>query len=333
MEGAPLDKVREQAHKFAAKMRELATDGYIVYDIQEEKGRTTDPRPFPFRRMGDPCEFAALLKSASGKDSIVYKCVAEHVGEESFQDWSARTAKVNGVTLLNLVGGASSAVTYTGPTMSDAAAVVHKNGVVFGGVTIAERHLKKKNEHLLLGAKAEMGSKWFITQAVYNADPMIEVINEYGTLCKSEKKIPKKIILTFAPCGREKTMKFLHWLGVSVPVATEKAILEAENPVATSVNMLCDMLTRILKETAGSNVTFGINIEHVSIFKEEVASTFDLFRRMQNIVMDNRGIAYAVRYSPLLSLNNSKKKEKKQQTGLAFIYIAFVVGIFFGRKN
>eukprot|EP00959_Pyramimonas_sp_CCMP1952_P249530 5216215-Pyramimonas_sp.AAC.1 len=58
MEGTPTDKIRAQCQKFSSKMRELATDGYIVYDIQEEKGRTPDPRPFPFRRMSDPVEYA-----------------------------------------------------------------------------------------------------------------------------------------------------------------------------------------------------------------------------------------------------------------------------------
>jgi len=61
MEGTPLPKVREQAVKFAAKMRELAADGYIVYDIQEEAGRTEEPRPFPFRRMSDPVEYAGTI--------------------------------------------------------------------------------------------------------------------------------------------------------------------------------------------------------------------------------------------------------------------------------
>jgi hypothetical protein len=64
MEGTPTEKIRAQAVKFAAKMRELATDGYIVYDIQEEKGRTPDPRPFPFRPMSDPVEYAGTAPNS-----------------------------------------------------------------------------------------------------------------------------------------------------------------------------------------------------------------------------------------------------------------------------
>ena len=35
--------------KFATRSATLATDGFIVYDIQDEGGRTTIERPFPFR--------------------------------------------------------------------------------------------------------------------------------------------------------------------------------------------------------------------------------------------------------------------------------------------
>jgi hypothetical protein len=95
-----------------------------------------------------------------------------------------------------------------------------------------------------------------------------QTIVEYGKLCRAEGKAAKKILLTFTPCGRPKTMKFLHWLGVSVPEATEKAILDAESPVATSVNLLCDMFKEILLQTAKSGVPLGVSIEHVSIFRE-----------------------------------------------------------------
>uniref|UniRef100_A0A7S0RVB9 Methylenetetrahydrofolate reductase (NAD(P)H) n=1 Tax=Pyramimonas obovata TaxID=1411642 RepID=A0A7S0RVB9_9CHLO len=340
MEGTPTEKIRAQCVKFAAKMRELATDGYIVYDIQEEKGRTPDPRPFPFRRMSDPVEYADMLKQESGKDSVVYKCVAEHTGE-SFGDWSNKTSKVHGVELLNLVGGATSTVTYSGPTMEQAAEVVHKHNMVFGGVTIAERHMKKKNEHTTLAAKVKMGAQWFITQAIYNPEPTIEVINEYGALCKKEGVEPKKLILTFAPCGRPKTMTFMHWLGVSVPEETEKAILEAPVPVEASVNLLCDMLTKIMKDTASAGVPLGISIEHVSIFKEEVKASFDLFNRTQAILLDNRGIPFAIKWTSLpqvtsvIAAQKESKAVAKKGDGVTWpaLFLAFAVGIMFGKGN
>lgn len=42
-------------------------------------------------------------------------------------------------------------------------------------MTIAERHLKRKNEHKLIAAKAAAGAQWFISQAIYNPEPTIDV--------------------------------------------------------------------------------------------------------------------------------------------------------------
>jgi hypothetical protein len=46
---------------------------------------------------------------------------------------------------------------------------------VFGGVTIAERHIKRKNEHKLIAQKVDTGAQWFISQAIYNPQPTIDV--------------------------------------------------------------------------------------------------------------------------------------------------------------
>ena len=81
LDGSSEDASRDAAEGFVAKTRGLACDGYIVYDIQEEAGRTAEPRPFPFRKLGDPGTFAKLLKHASGgTESVVYK--ARGGGEE-----------------------------------------------------------------------------------------------------------------------------------------------------------------------------------------------------------------------------------------------------------
>lgn len=296
MEGTDLPKCKEICEKFVARGRALATDGYIVYDIQEEKGRVPDPRPFPFRPMMEPSGYAGLLKAASGKDSVVYKCVVEH-SEGAFEDWVTTAKNVHGVETFNLVGGATSTVQYSGPTMSDAAKVLQKHNLSFGGVTIAERHTKKGNEHSTIASKVEMGAQWFISQAIYEPQAMINTINEYGELCKKNGKSPVRVLLTFAPCGRPKTMKFIHWLGVNVPADTEKAILEAANPVMTSVELLCDMCAKILLETKASGVPLGISVESVSIFREEIDATHELFRRTQALMLDDQGIPWSVRWS------------------------------------
>lgn len=287
----------DAAANFANKSRALAVDGYIVYDIQEEAGRSATPRPFPYRKLGDPGLYAASLKRASkGIESVVYKCVAETKSEEEFATWLEATTRAT--TAYNLVGGASSSQEYSGPTIARAAEMMHDidRGCAFGGVTIAERHAKKGNEHETLCAKMEAGAEWFISQAIYDADATIKLINDYGAECAKRGVKAKKIILTFAPCGRAKTMEFIKWLGVSVPEAVERAILDAADPVATSVSMLVAMCQRIIEETKQSRVPLGVSVESVSIFKNEIQAAHDLFRLTQAVMLDAYALDWRVKY-------------------------------------
>ena len=137
----------------------------------------------------------------------------------------------------------------------------------------------------------------FISQAIYDPEPMIKLLKEYGELCKKRKIAPKRVVLTFAPCGREKTMRFIKWLGVTVPEDVEKEILEAENKVGKSVDLLCGMCKRILEETKGCGVPLGVSVESVSIFKNEIDAAHELFRRTQSMLLDFLGEPWLVRYS------------------------------------
>jgi hypothetical protein len=53
-EGTSNESAQDSAEKFAARCWEYACDGFIVYDIQDEAGRTTMKRPFPFKVQNIP---------------------------------------------------------------------------------------------------------------------------------------------------------------------------------------------------------------------------------------------------------------------------------------
>lgn len=136
-EGTQPGKCLEIATKFAARSRALATDGFIVYDIQDEPGRSDMKRPFPFRRLMDSSRYASLLAKTSNKPCCVYKCVAD----AQFNEWIDTAASEHGHSAVNLVGRASSTGKYMGPTISEAMKLVNaKKGLDFGCVCIAERH-------------------------------------------------------------------------------------------------------------------------------------------------------------------------------------------------
>mmetsp|Transcript_21893 Transcript_21893/g.43150 ORF Transcript_21893/g.43150 Transcript_21893/m.43150 type:complete len:392 (+) Transcript_21893:16-1191(+) len=317
-EGTTSEQAIESARKFSDRGRFLATDGYIVYDIQDEAGRTSKPRPFPYKATIDPAEYGRQLFEHSGKQCVIYKAVGEP-SIAAFDEWLDTCQNTHGHNALNLVGAATSKVALSGPTMADAAdRVVTRPNCEFGCVTIAERHVSKGNEHLNIQRKVELGAEWFISQAVYDSDATISLLNDYGALCRSKGLVPKKVVLTFAPCGRRKTMEFIKWLGVSVPQDVEEAILVgAPNPpegvkpvlaevkaasavsVKACVGLLGESLDRILSFTASSGVPLGINVESVSGYAEECEASYALFEVLQRRLLNHYfKLHWQVRWEP-----------------------------------
>jgi hypothetical protein len=195
--------------------------------------------------------------------------------------------------------------------------VLSRGDLAFGCVTIAERHLTKGTEHLNILRKQKLGAQWFISQAVYDADATIRLITDYATECKKQGVAPTKIILTFAPCGRPKTIAFIRWLGIKMSEEVEQRILAkaTESKVAAvqeSCAICCEALQTILNAVVGCGVPLGINVESVSGFKEEIDGCFELFRQLQQILLDSTVGPWGVRWYrvPLGSLVRSGSEQE-----------------------
>jgi hypothetical protein len=89
------------------------------------------------------------------------------------------------------------------------------------------------------------------------------------------------VVLTFSPCGREKTLSFLRWLGVNITPETERTILGAANPLAKSIEICRDNLRRILDQPYAAHLPLGINVESVSINRDEIDASVDLFHALR----------------------------------------------------
>lgn len=238
-------------------------------------------RPFPFRKTMDPSWYASLFPAVSGKQCVVYKCVVED-SVEKYSQWLDQACTLYGHHAFNLVGAPTSSREYHGATLADAAAAtLRRSDASFGCVCIPERHTSKGNENMNMLRKIEMGSQWFITQGIYNEAAIIKLLLEYGDTCRAQGVVPKKVVLSFSPCARPKTMQFIKWLGMSVPEEVEQRIFAAASPAQESVEILCEILQKILKATAGSGVPIGLNVESLSIFKEEIDAAHLLFQKLQ----------------------------------------------------
>jgi hypothetical protein len=284
--GTADDVVRSVAEKLAVRLRGLPADGIVVYDIQDESGRTKQERPFAFTRTVDPRSYSRLLSARTGHPTITYKAVGD-LDESRWLAWLTETAKEYGAGCLSIVGRPTSGVRY--PLALSRAirlAAGHPAGFTVGGVVIAERHTEQRSESARLLAKGIEGCSYFISQTVYQADATERLLRDYVRDSRGAGVEPRRIVLTFAPAGREKTITFLKWLGVHIPFETETAILGAANPIARSIEICRDNLRRILDHEYAEQIPLGINVESVSINRDEIDASVDLFLVLDAVVRD-----------------------------------------------
>jgi hypothetical protein len=168
--GSRPEQVAEAADKLAARVRGLPLAGLVVYDIQDESGRTSQARPFPFIGTVDPRRYSTLLRERTGLAPIVYKALGA-MDEASWQAWLVESAQAD-LRYVSIVGRPTSGIRYS-LALSRAVrlAADHPARFTIGGVAIAERHNDERSEAARLLAKAVEGCRYFISQTVYHAAP------------------------------------------------------------------------------------------------------------------------------------------------------------------
>lgn len=273
--GSTQDAVQGAAGKLVARLSGLPLDGVVVYDIQDETGRTQHARPFPFTGTIDPRAYAKTL----GMPTIVYKALGS-MDEAAWRAWLAETAPAH--ALVSVVGRPTSGVKHALP-LSRAIRIAAEHCTV-GGVAIAERHTAERSESARLLAKSIEGCGYFISQTVYHAEASVRLLADYARDCRGAGVEPRRVVLTFAPAGREKTMQFLQWLGVRIPDATAREILKNSNPLKKSIEICRDNLRRILEQPYAREIPLGVNVESVSINRDEIDASVDLFHDLVGVI-------------------------------------------------
>lgn len=280
-EGVTIEKVEEVADKLVARFDKIDFDGLIVYDIQDESSRTNIVRPFPFNKTFEPCHYSQILNQKTNKPVITYKSVSARDADD-FNHWLDRSWEHYGVRDIVLVGSPSSegiktlSLTDAYQTQKD-----NKHNYYVGGVTIAERHAKKGDEHLRLLDKDRQGCEYFISQAVYDAPATIDMLSSYARECRAQGIRPKRMVLTFTPCGSEKTLDFMNWLGISIPEATRWRILESDTPLNESIKICRNNLNQIIEAVMPLNIPLGLNIESLTNRKEEIDAAIRLYKLLK----------------------------------------------------
>lgn len=261
------------------RLRALGPDALVVYDLQDESARQPDPRPFPFLPTLSPDAYAHQLMGDLALPKIVYRSVAG-ADRAGFERWCAECAAAAEPRFSVLVG----APTKRGPreggvTLDDAYALVRRNApdLVLGAIAIAERHSRRGDEHERMLAKAAAGCRFFVTQAVYDAGSSKSLLSDYARAARARGQRPLPVVLTFSPCGSLRTLALLKWLGIGVPRWLENELVDARDTLETSVRLAESVADDVLAFAHERDIPVGVNVESVSIRKEEIEAATALF--------------------------------------------------------
>jgi len=276
--GTDPEKIREISTRQIQRLNGKDIDGLILYDIQEESSRTSEERPFPFMETIDSFKYSRECLSSLSVPKIIYRSVGKYRRAELTQ-FLANLSPENELTVFV---GASSVSQDVTMSVGDAYELRKDsdNHIVLGGVIIPERHKSKGNEHLRVFNKISQGCSFFVSQGVYDINASKDFLSDYYYYGK-ENGIPLvPIIFTLTPCGSEKTLHFMKWLGISIPKWLENDLLHSDDILQRSVDH-SEQIWHELKDFANKKgIPVGCNIESVAVRKVEVDASVELLRRV-----------------------------------------------------
>eukprot|EP00457_Paulinella_chromatophora_P007182 gb/GEZN01007203.1/.p1 GENE.gb/GEZN01007203.1/~~gb/GEZN01007203.1/.p1 ORF type:complete len:439 (-),score=85.15 gb/GEZN01007203.1/:194-1510(-) len=284
----PMSTVKKIASIVGEEMEQLRPDAILIYDIQDEKSRNGEQRPFAFSHTHPPRMYAGLLReSAKSPAMVVYRAMRAGEDEERFGAWLEECSLDQGLSNFVLVGGERKDKSVKLLNVDDASKVAKgRNGLCCGGIMLPERHRNKRDEHVRMAHKVAAGLDFFTTQVVYSADLAIWVLSDYDRLCKEKGLTPVRILLTFAPFGSEETLKFMQWLGVDIPMGTQQRVLSKEGVKACvneSMHICIENWKRILDacRRLKLSVPLGVSVEAVSKSRTEQHGANELFKLLK----------------------------------------------------
>lgn len=277
-QGTEETRIGEIAERQVERLQALDLDGLILYDIQDEKSRTSEERPFPFIETLDPLFYSNHYLNRLEIPRIIYRAVGKYSREELVRFLDEASCTEN----LAVFVGASSRSQEVALSLNDAYRLKAETSsdLLLGGVTIPERHQSKGDEHVRLFEKMAQGCRFFVSQGVYDVNASKNLLSEYYYYGRRHGIPLVPILFTITPCGSAKTLQFMKWLGIAIPRWLENELLHSDDTVQESID-ICEQNWLELKRFADAKgIPVGCNIESVAIRKVEVDASIELVRRV-----------------------------------------------------
>ncbi len=259
------------------RLRPLAIDGLVLYDIDDESDRNPDERPFPFLPTMDPPTISSVI--LAGWRSPRSSTAVGKYPEDRFRSWLEVQDPSRALTVFVGSSSREKAVLTSLARAYELRDEVQPE-LPLGGVAIAERHARLGDEHLRLIAKQAAGCSFFITQIVYDVNAAKNLISDYHHECAARNLEPVPFVFSFSVCGSLKTLEFLQWLGVTVPRWIENELRHADDTLDASFEQAVAMAVDLIAFCRRLGAPFGLNVESVSIRRVEIEASVRLATRL-----------------------------------------------------
>lgn len=276
------EKIGEIAQKQIERLKDIDIDALIIYDIQDESNRIAQDRPFPFLQTVDPNIYSMEYLSELKVPKIIYRCVGKYA-KEQLSEWITSNPQEDKYSVFV---GASSIDQEVKLGLSEAYALTQelKANLTLGGVLIPERHLKHNDEHLRVINKVNNGCKFFVSQAIYNIEASKDFLSDYYYYCEENNIEMVPILFNITPCGSEKTLEFMKWLGISVPRWLENDLKYSKDILDKSVSLSKKIFEELLDFGLEKGIPIGCSVESVSTRKVEIEASVQLAKDIREVL-------------------------------------------------
>ena len=283
--------IESYAERISTLLSKTHIDAINIPEVHAEE--TRGDRPIEDRERASPRDFGRIIQDSVGVEVIVNRVTVleNHIDQ---REWFESTSKDFGIDNIVLVGGESSEISYPGPGVSEAAAMIEEinsetGGNIFsGGIVLPSREVESKR----MEDKAKNGVQFFTTQVLYDSHDICRLLWHYNKAVEERGTKPRRVLLSFAPISTKKNLEFLKWLGVAIPDATEEKLIQNEEGIKErSIEICMQLLEEILSFVAENDIVvpIGLNVEHIMTynFDHSVELLQRMSKRYRSFCMDS----------------------------------------------
>jgi hypothetical protein len=278
--GTEDEKIVASSERLQNRISGKNLDGLILYDVQDEETRTDALRPFPYIASIDPIDFYSNYLESVPLAPLFYKCVGKYTDCE-MKSWVQKAQNLGGAAVF--VGMASEEQEVT-MSLEDAYIIKERYApeLTLGAVMIPERHVVLGDEPERMLKKVVNGVSFFVTQMVYDIQGALNCLADYKQKFNEVGRPIVPIIFTISPCGSEKTLKFMEWLGISIPQDVRNTLNEGDDMLSQSLKHCARVIEELRSFCTAQEIPIGFNVESVAIKKSEVEAAVSLIDLIQS---------------------------------------------------